>query len=273
MIDIKKTISLIKFPKNNNLYYERDSADGYAFLGYAKCKVGLDPFLCYEAIEMRNFSLYAEQKILNTHVPKEAKYVYTLWPCVEFLLEYGHDQLAYNLVNTLDVIGRYDNGMMKYCSVDIEYIVPNATSAAALLYVLGNRCEETKDLVDVLRNEQIYGNWRYKIPGGKYSRYEDPFHLAMMVYHLREIEIMSGIKTSDMVDKSIEVIKKYNRKNIYPGSIGWGIPMLYVAIKGIDKYLEHVTLSLIHKKYINNSNFRVRGYSAWALTKGSSYGN
>jgi len=272
MNNLKNIVSSIEFPATNN-YHENDSADGFAFLGYAKCKLGLSSQDCYEAIKKRNFSLNSEQTILRTRVPKDTKYVYTLWPCIEFLYEYGDIEIIRDLIDIVDDIGRHDNGMMKYCSTEIDYIVPNVTSAAALLYTYNRQIKKAIDLVSVLRDEQDKGIWRYRRANGKCLHPEDPFHLAMMVHHLREIEIMGSIDTFDMVEKAVKVIEKANAKNLYAGSIGWGIPMLYIAIKDINQQLEQKALSMIYERYISNCNFRTKGYSAWALTKGLIYGS
>lgn len=269
MIDkkIKTAISEIKFPETD-IYHEKNSADGYAFLGCAKEKVELDSTDCYELVKSSNFCLNKSQKIRGGEVPANTMYVYTMWPCIEFLNLRKDQKNVSMLMDTLDKIGRYPNGMMRYCTTEINYIVPNVTSCAALLYALDGQIEKTKDLVSVLLKEQKDGNWRYyDALTGEPLRWEDSFHLAMIVYHLREIQNKIQIDTQNIIARSLEKLKAVNRKSLDPGSIGWGIPMLYAATKNLDSDLSERAFVRTLEESLVHENFRVRAYAAWALTK------
>lgn len=264
---MKDIVDNVKFPETN-VYYEHDSADGFAFLGCARAKVGLDWAACYEAVDSRDFCLNAEQSINKITVPFYNQYVYTLWACIEFLDLINKGEIIGELVRRVDDIGQYPNKMMRYCSTEVEVVVPNVTSAAALIYSMVGKKDKSKELVQVLREQQVDGNWRYyNLRTNKYTRVEDSYHVAMMVYHLKKLQRISGINTEDIVLNSIKCLNKLNAKKLKLGSIGWGIPMLSVATKGIDAKLYNRSFNKTLTESIKSENFRVRAISAWALTK------
>ncbi len=84
MKDTDRIKEIIPLPSKND-YYEKDSADGYAYLGYAYRKLQINDDICYKSIVNRNFSLNARYQINKIIVPKDAIYLYTLWPCIEYL--------------------------------------------------------------------------------------------------------------------------------------------------------------------------------------------
>jgi hypothetical protein len=268
---MKDMVSDISYPYANE-YFESASADGFAFFGYAQYALGLDATYCRDALRERNYTLNAEQRIKATGitVPKTNMYVYTIWPCVEFLHLKDEQDKIEELVHLVEDIGTYENGMVRYCSHEIDYVVPNVTSACALLYALTGRTAEAASLIDLLRSRQIDGNWRYEIfSSGKQCGMEDSYHLAMMIYHLRQIQIITRIMTSDLVDKALSELLKLNNEFLQPGSIGWGIPMLYVASAGLDHGLSQSALkAMMGTRGLLHKNFRVRAISAWALVKG-----
>ena len=255
-----------------NVYYENSSADGFAFQGFARAKTGLDYSRYLRAIIDRNFSLNKSQKIKRTgiSVPKDNQYIYTIWTCIEFLREIGEIDAINSLMNIVNNIGTYPDGVMRYCSSEIKYKVPNTTSAAALLYAWNDEESKSIALVDVMRKTQSRGNWRYRAKKGKKwipSKEEDNFHLAMIIYHLRSIEKYSGVQTHDIVEKALERLKSYNKEGIKVGRIKWAIPMVYAATCGLDHNLEETSFKELVDIAIKDDNFRVRGMSAWALTR------
>lgn len=267
-------VSEICYPEKNE-YFESTSADGYAFLGYARSTLGLNATYCREAIRERNYTLNAEQRIKATGitVPKTNMYVYTIWPCVEFLqLSEEHDIIK-DLIHIVDEIGTYKNSMVRYCSHEIGYVVPNVTSAAALLYAMAGQSDRSAALIDVLRSRQAQGNWYYEIwPSAKKYRMEDPYHLAMMVYHLRQVQRLADIDLSDIICNSLPILQRLNTKRLQKGSLGWGIPMLYAATLGLDNGLAYRALSaMMGRNGLWHKNFRVRAISAWALVKGHEF--
>lgn len=261
------TVNDIKLP-DTNIYFENSSADGFAFLGYARAKAGLGCDYLYDAVKKRNFCLNSSQTIRKVTVAADNQYVYTIWVCIEFLSLINKDDDIEDLISRVDAIGQYPNKMMRYCSTEVHYLVPNVTSAAALIYSMAAQKDKAIELVQVLRDKQKGGNWEYyDLRANKPVRFEDSYHLAMMVYHLREIKRISGIDTEDLVSKSIVCLNKMNAQELQGGSIGWGIPMLYVATKGIDDKLNKRAYNGLMSESINNTNFRVRAIAAWALAK------
>lgn len=264
-------IESIQFPQSNS-YYENDSADGFAFLGYARAKVGLDYNDCYAEIVKRNFKLNAQRKILSVGitVPKDNTYVYTIWTCLEFLKEIGDIETCTKLMKIIDSIGTYPNGMFRYCDFEIFYEVPNVTSAAALLYSMFGNIEKSNQLINTFISKQVNNNWNYYIlKNQKRMKYnaEDSYHVAMILYHLREVEKINKIDLSQCINKTVLELKRLNSKKIDDCVIGWGIPMLCISIKGLDQDLYERSFQLLTEKSICHSNFRVRSIAAWALAK------
>ena len=86
---MKTLINTIKFP-TTNVYYEKDSADGFALLGYAREKVGLPSKRCFDAVAKRNYTLNASKKAKETSITKGIRAVYTSWTCIEFFKLLGN---------------------------------------------------------------------------------------------------------------------------------------------------------------------------------------
>ncbi len=91
----------------------------------------------------------------------------------------------------------------------------------------------------------------------------------MMMFHLRKIGLISGIFVKDIVEKMYSQLIQMNLSQIQEGSIGWGVPMLFAALKDYDneisKKISEKTYNLIINKYITHNNFRTRSMSAWSL--------
>ncbi|HOD72523.1 MAG TPA: hypothetical protein PKO27_15970 [Deltaproteobacteria bacterium] len=268
---MKDMVDAVPYPYANE-YFESDSADGFAFFGCARQMLGLDTGYCREAVRKRGYTLNAGQliKATNIAVPATNRYVYTIWPCVEFFHAGGDRETVRKLMDVVEEIGTYNNGMVRYCSHEIDYVVPNVTSACALLYALTDRTDRVLPLVDLLRSRQIDGNWRYEIYStGKPCGMEDSYHLAMMIYHLRQVQTVCGIRTADIIERAMPRLHELNSAYLQAGSIGWGIPMLYIASRGLDEGLSRKALhTLMGMKGLRHRNFRVRAITAWALAKG-----
>jgi hypothetical protein len=269
-IDVNKFVSEIKFPESN-IYFEKVSADGYAFLGFARTKCNLNYNNCLNKIIENKFSLNSNHSIKGINVTKNNKYVYTMWTCCEFLYQIGKKDLILSLGKEIDKIGTYDNGMYRYCLEEVFYLVPNVTTAAALIFSYNGEFEKTKNIIKSLYNydrehglQYFFLNSLLKLD--RLGQKEDAYHLAMMAYHLVTIEKISKINTRNLYLKIIEDLEKINVRRISPGTIGWGYPMLYAATKGSNVELEKRSLSATLKCGIHNANFRTRAMSAWALT-------
>ena len=264
-------IKNIKFPQTNK-YYELDSADGYAYLGYALNKIGEDYSECMSKVIEKKYRLNADKPVpTKKRVFKNTNYTYTLSVCMDFFNSIGDNKILKELYTIIKNIGFYKNcDMFRYCDTEIEYGVPNVTSGAAYIFAMMGDLGNATKCINYLRNTQHNGNWfYYRINSGitKLSIKEDSFHLAMMVFHLRMVEKILNVKTDDIYLSSIGELKKMNEKILSPGSIGWGIPMLYLATKGIEENLNKRSYNEIIKKSINHPNFRVRGLTAFCLTK------
>ena len=273
-MNVLKLVKGIEFPTTNN-YYEKCSADGYAFLGHAQGILNLDYTRCFNEMIKSNLTLNADRQIHRTKakVYKKTLYVYTFWSCVEFLQVINEEKRIAEIMQHIEEIGQYKiNGMMRYCTTEINYVVPNVTALGALLHAYAGNFDECRKLVELLDKRQINGNWKYGIIKGQkeiilHKRTEDTHHLAMMIYALRMIHLISDIDTSHIIHQSLGALHQDNKKRLQGGSIGWGIPMLYLATKNLDNSLAKRSLNTLLKKSINNSNFRVRGISAFCLTK------
>ncbi len=272
-LNMTKLIGSVKIP-TDNIKFELDSADGYAFLGYARKKVGLSHIEYLKAAKIRNFTLNHEYTIKGTIVPKNGIYTYTSWVCLEFAIKSGNKLLARKLLNRVDNIGKYSNGMIRYCNTETKYVVPNVTSAAALMYCMNGQSSKAKPLVNTLRRMQSRGNWNYHMFNNSKNKYqrletkEDNMHLAMMVYHLKEINKLSGIETSDMIAPAMEILKKNNKKiNEKRTKIGWDIPFVALASHGLDNNLYGRAIQTTINKSLVHKNFRTRAISAWVISK------
>lgn len=271
---VKRLINGISFPKTN-AYYENDSADGFAFLGAARQMVGLDSEECRVELTKRNYTLNAERKIGATgaSVHKNTQYVYTLWSCMELFSLLKDEERINFLCDTVDKIGRYENGMVRYCTTEIRYVVPNVTSAAALMFSIKGEHDKATELIDVLEKNQCEnGNWRYEIIDEITNvhtphKCEDSYHLAMMIYHLRGVARLSNLNANRMIDRGLSCLVEMNEKSLSPGSVGWGIPMLYLAVDGKNPELSKRAYYETIKDSISHPNFRTRALSAFCIAK------
>ena len=158
-LKFRDRIACIGFPYENK-YFEKTSADGYAYLGFSRSKLGLDSRQCYDRVLEIGFSLGKDNKVRSVLCPADTQYLYTIWPCVEFFRENCRRE---NILTNNDLIGAekilrnigaYDCGMYKYCDVEVNYVVPNMTSISALLYAYFNKPDDAKRSLKVLSDNQ-----------------------------------------------------------------------------------------------------------------------
>ncbi len=255
-------------PPMGDDYFEATSADGFAFMGMAYHNTGLDSAEYDNEITERRYTLGAKNKCRNIKVSSRATYTYTHWVCYEFLRLTGR-QTAHIVENIKD-IGRYPSGWHRYCDEEINYVVPNITAMAALVYI-ENNIPGGEEMIDLLRRSQVKGNWYYLKDGVRHTK-EDNYHLGLMLYCFYRL----GLK-EDMVLNSLSAYVK-TKALLNPGSAGWGIPLAYL----IHSLYKHDVLNVIEeeeydyriKTYKENAirftkehiNYRVRAISAWALT-------
>lgn len=266
-VSIKSKVEGVKLPQTN-VYYERDSIDGYAFLGWARQLMGMDTSEVEEIMEEKAYGLNAKYTIRGTELPPDAIYAYSCYPTYEFYRAIGRRDRVDNIIYWLDKIGPYDNGMMKYCNTETNYIVPNVTPLTALVYLKHGQPEKCTELMKALSGQQEKdGNWRYNIKG-TLAGTEDSMHLAMMVCALREIqELNPDMDTGDMVQKAVNRLEGMNKAILQTGTVGWNPPFLAVALRGISEFkdLYDRAYKKTYTHTISNTNFRVRAISAWAL--------
>jgi len=282
-------------------YFEYSSADGFAFLGAAKAMLGLDYGYELQAMQERNYGLNDKSFVGAVEVSKDNQYVYTIWVCLEFLhsawrmaQSAKQNDLCIELNEKIEMlaarvqaIGIYDDvGMQRYCTEEVNLIVPNVTSAAALIYVWLGWEDQARELITILgKHQKPSGNWEYlardKQGAWKITREEDCYHVAMMVYHLSQLDKL-GIRTWDMMSRSIRwltmgkprcgVCNKSDDNWLCEGSVGWGVPMMTLAVSGYNK--RDLLLARLEKegivktvKYLDHPNFRVRSMAGWVLAK------
>lgn len=259
-----------------NTYFQQCSADGFALFGFAQHHTGFNHKYCLKMIREKNYSLNSKHKIRDIQVSRQNKYVYTMWACSEFLNAINKPLILNKLIRDLDNIGTYNNGMHRYCSEEIYYIVPNATSSAALMYAMVNQLDKTNRLLKVLKDEQLdTGNWGYRnYPSYEYVRdasnnirEEDAYHLAMIIYQCREINRLTNIPVHHIIQPACKQLIRMNAKKIASGSVGWGYAMIYLALKRIDNGTSDKALQHVIYQGVITSNFRVRSQALWALCK------
>jgi hypothetical protein len=128
-------------------------------------------------------------------------------------------------MDVVEEIGTYNNGCTLR-SHEIDYVVPNVTSACALLYALHGSYGQG---VAAGRPPPVTAdrrNWRYEIYStGKPCGMEDSYHLAMMIYHLSRHQTVCGIRTADIIERAMPGYMNSTVHICKAGSIGWGIPI------------------------------------------------
>jgi len=151
--------------------------------------------------------------------------------------------------------------MKKYCTEEINYLVPNATSSSALIYAFNNEFEKTKYLIDILeKNQNKNGNWNYHHElNSKLNKIEeDSLHLSMIIYQLKEIKKITNINTDDIVNKSLKCLKSL-KHNYWKWN--WGRGMEYLITQN-QSLLDEIICKGIH-----NNNYRIRSMNIWSLCK------
>lgn len=247
-------------PPTNNDYFEQSSSDGYAFEGMAKAILHQDYSWNLRKADSLEWGIRGEYRESNGHTYSDSSNcMYHLW--VNYMFYKQVKKKTNLIVKLVDKIGKYENGLARYVDQpEIDYIVPNATSAMAYIYYHEGRNIDT--LLTKLQNFQnIDGNWKYSIrKNGKWvpgSTREDCMHVAMMAYQLKNIKHPLA---KSMYEKCLNWIEK-NANTPCKGSIGWGIPWTYLMVQDdslIKKYEKLNTNCLKHK------NYRVRAMALWA---------
>ena len=253
----------IGFPETNR-YFEQTSIDGYAFLGIARHILGQDTTDVEKKMENMKYGLNAPHRIRETNLPPDEPYVYSCFSAYMFYDAIGRTDKIEDIVDTLDKIGKYDNGMMRYCNTEINYIIPNVTPLAALVYQGVKRYHDAKQLLSALKNNQNdNGNWSYSIPCKNIlPQEEDSTHLCMMTY---AIDNITNPIADSIISRTLPCIFSMNNDKISPGSIGWGYPWLTMVSKWWPE-MQSKAIELTIQEMLNpESNFRVRALSKWAL--------
>ena len=273
LIGLDRYATNMKMPLDD-YYFEKSSADGYAFLGIARYMLNKDWSSCFNVVNVKGPRLCANWINNGTQLNKNTVYAYTCWPIYEFYQLVGDNSGMKKIIRVMDdEIGFYEPGVFRYCDMEIDYVVPNVSATAALTYARHGEKEQAKTLIENLRKEQAEnGNWFYTNKRDRgVNPLEDTSHLSMMVIALREIEEL-GFDTVGMVSKAIKYLRRDNQINVKPGSIGWGGAYLYLATLGLDEKLNKRAYEMC-KKTIKHRNFRTRAITLWALVKGESWKN
>lgn len=266
-MDLKEIAKNMEFPLDD-YYFEKSSADGYAFLGIAKKMLGLPYGKCLKEVNKRGPRLGAEWDIHGTKLTRKTRYTYTAWPVYEFYSTIHDSERCKEVIDALNDIGRYDNGMMRYCEVETNYLVPNVTAVAALTYIRHGMLDKASSLIDALeKHQKPNGNWAYiDVETGEEKAIEDSYHMAMILIALRE---MGNHFTEEdgMMIKAMDFLLRDNEKDIKMGSQDWGPSFIYLATLGVNEDLNKRAYEIC-KETIHHKNFRTRSMSIWALTKG-----
>ena len=280
---------MLKYPDASiNNYYEYSSADGFAFAGAALAmqqQSSDEVTNLLEEVDKRNWRLDAPIIINNISVTANNNYVYTLWACAEFFYALKDNQRLREVAKRIDNIGCYSNPInsIRYCSEEVNYVVPNVTSAAILVYTMVGRHGKAKKLLsNFLRRQHNNGNWQYAtlVPkmGLRYTVFEDCYHLSMILYHLRAAKkINPQLKIHEVTTRIITyllknkprccVCKRSKDSWLCEGSIGWGIPMMFLGTYGLVDSKKHIQGLIKTTSYLNHPNFRVRSMAMWALER------
>lgn len=269
---IKSQVRDVKLPATN-VYYEKDSIDGYAFLGIARALMGLDTSEVESIMNEKVYGLNAPYNIQGTPLPPDTIYAYSCYPCYEFY------NLKNNKTRTTDIIqwltkriGVYkDVGMMRYCNHETGYLVPNVTPLTALMYLKHGgddlRGKAKNLMLTMAKRQEKNGNWRYYL-NGEPGRQEDSMHVGMILCGLRGVkELMPMPELDSTISKAVAGLYEMNRGMLQTGTVGWNPPFVAVATHGLRAYKDLYDRAYIKtkKQTIHNSNFRVRAISAWAL--------
>jgi hypothetical protein len=232
----------------------------------------------------RNLILNKRNRVNVARCSENNLYTYTLWICYEFFKQLRFKYLTDKIFEDIKSIGSYENGWQKYCSEETNYAVPNVTSAAALVFNECGELDRAKKLVNLLESSQENGNWSYqyfKEEKWEKMKLEDSFHLGLMLYHFYRLKFL--IYKKEIVLKSL-INFSDKEKWLSSGSIGWSIPITFLiynlyknellTILGEEKLNKRMLI--LDKEILTSlqhTNFRVRAYSAWCLSKVITNGN
>jgi len=255
----------ISYPQSDD-YYEKSSADGYAFLGAAKELLDLDSR--QEEKEVWNGKPYGLRKpytIKGTVFSADTQYLYTGWSCALFgvLLDRKDNQGRVNRIkDSLSSLPVFEDGYAKqaisYCSPKCQYIVPNVQAMAVQLGV------NKENSLNWLFRRFRKGNWKYHLRGtNKYHPQEDGFHLAMMWFALRGLDL----------DKKYDVMREGLQSNLvsmiannYPKHhINWQHGFLALSCEQVTPLRDKCIKLAFETVQDKNSNFRAKCLNAFAL--------
>ena len=269
---IKKLVSEVKLPKTN-IYYEKDSIDGYSYLAIARELLGLGTEYLEKIISNKSYGLCSKYNIQGTPLPSNTIYTYSCYSVFDYYYIIENIDKMSEIISLIEKkIGIYaDTGLIRYCNIETNYRVPNVTPLAGLMLLkYGGRDDKVFQLLESFeRQQEKNGNWRYYLKGNP-MRMEDSMHLAMIIYALREIYKITHFDCVErMINKALPCLYSMNTPNIQHGSIGWNPPFLALALRNRKKYNDMFKESLLRtiNSSIKNTNFRVRAISAWALSK------
>ena len=280
LIDLVGSVQL----PTTNIYHELLSADGYALLGCARARVGLDPAECEAKVRELDCGLGEPLRIRNIPTSADNRYVYTMWACSELYEQTGDGAMLGELADRTTDIGAYAGGMYRYCADEVFYLVPNATSAAAAIFGKAGRWERAAEALVALQRHLkghgiLYADMDKQLQPTKWPRREDDFHLAMMAYQVREtvarLTAAGELPNNDVLtmeaDLACQIVPMrsgsaagWNAGPVLP----WGYPMLYALLRNSGHALEpELRKSVLGINGLMHPNFRVRAMAAWAVTR------
>ena len=258
----------VQLPQTN-VKHERNSADGYAFLGAARYLLGLETGELAQEVLNRRFRLGGEQEINGVAMSADADYTYLLWACFEFFSLLGRKAVLSDIQSRITQIGCYPDGLVRYSNEECHYVVPNVTACAAKVYDAMGLDNHTGVLLERFLPLQVEGNWHYYRDDGTDLGFgEEPAHLALIVFLLRGLAKHDyGEALPKAVGFSVETLCKKNWRRIRMGTINWGPAFLLLAVVGLEKKLAKRAYQAVISNGVNAPNFRARALSLWTLAR------
>jgi hypothetical protein len=269
IVELRTIVDSVKCPTTND-YYEYYSQDGYSMLAMARHRVGLEYHKCSRIISSLRCGLNSDYIIKGEKIPANSFYVYTATFAYLFYKMIAQNDTASRIAMRINSLPRHADGSIQYCTTSIRYKVPNVSALATMIFAVEGTLDDADELIETLRANIINGNWKYT-GTSDVVKWENSFHVAMMVWALREAG-KHGVIVTDIVRDAIRTLAEMNKSAI-ESQMGRNAPWLMLACKGMDKELYSRALAQTMKESVVHTNFRTRALAVWALTMTEAVGD
>lgn len=279
--ELRTIVSRIQDPRRNE-YFEKTSVDGPAFLCAAEVLLSIDTTRQLDVFTQSAIGLRAPYEIKGTKLGANATYLYSAWSmwlcslaCADMggLPEADLIQRA-KIKKALEPLNVYTSGYAKgavaYSIPDCHYLVPNVQAMAVHMDINREGC------LDWLNNNCVNGSWEYATLNNPKEprKWEDPFHLAMMLYALKcsNLTDEKSKKTIQLLEDNLVIETKHR----YPThKINWHHGFLALACQSDKATMDKCVANAASVIKDHKSNFRAKALNAYALavlvTKDSPY--